>query len=209
MVSNGHTQPPALTRKKYYVYTLAYPEEMGGAVFYIGKGTGKRILIHEQYAAHSDSDIKTYYRNAGKCRVIREIWTNGGQVKREIVFETDDEFEAYAYEWTLINVVYQGKGLTNINNSGQTKSVYRPPRLPPTEPVVPVNVGYNSPVIVDGERYYTANEAMGYLGISRGTFFRNVKHRLPTYHYGALRREYFRQSDLDRYKGIRPAEEDK
>jgi excisionase family DNA binding protein len=62
---------------------------------------------------------------------------------------------------------------------------------------------------VDGENYYTAKEAAEYLGISRDTFYRNVKDRLPTYNYGALRRQYFRQSDLDRFKGIRPADGDK
>ena len=65
------------------------------------------------------------------------------------------------------------------------------------------------PITVDGETYYTAKEAAQYLGIARDTFYRNVRNRLPTYHYGAFRREYFRQSDLDRYRGIRPAEEDK
>src|SRR5216684_6424733 len=98
-MANKRIEPTELTQKKYYVYTLAYPQETGGAIFYIGKGTGKRMLIHEIYAAHSDDDIRTYYRNAEKCRVIREIWAKGGQVKREIVFETDVEFEAYAYEW--------------------------------------------------------------------------------------------------------------
>ena len=44
----------AISKKKYYVYTLAYPEEMGGAIFYVGKGTGKRMLVHEIYAARSD-----------------------------------------------------------------------------------------------------------------------------------------------------------
>jgi len=64
------------------------------------------------------------------------------------------------------------------------------------------------PIQVDGENYYTAKEAAEYLRISRDTFYRNVKDRLQTYNYGALRREYFRQTDLDRYRGIRPAEED-
>ena len=70
--------------------------------------------------------------------------------------------------------------------------------------------GYLSilPITVDGENYYTEKVAAEYLGIARDTFYRNVRNRLPTYHYGAFRREYFRQTDLDRYKGIRPAEED-
>jgi hypothetical protein len=33
----------------YYVYTLSYPEEMGGAVFYVGKGSGNRLFLHERY----------------------------------------------------------------------------------------------------------------------------------------------------------------
>jgi hypothetical protein len=28
---------PITSQKKYYVYELAYPESMGGAVFYVGK----------------------------------------------------------------------------------------------------------------------------------------------------------------------------
>ncbi len=60
------------------------------------------------------------------------------------------------------------------------------------------------PLVVEGENYYTAKEAAAY----RDTCYRNIRNRLPTYHYGAYRREYFRQSDLDRYKGIRPAEKD-
>lgn len=64
------------------------------------------------------------------------------------------------------------------------------------------------PIVVDGEQYYTAKEAAEYLGIARDTFYRNVKDRLQTYRYGALRREYFRQSDLDKFRGIRPSAED-
>jgi excisionase family DNA binding protein len=63
------------------------------------------------------------------------------------------------------------------------------------------------PRIVDGETYYTASEAARYLGIARDTFNRNVKDKLPVYSLGALRRDFFRQSDLDKYKGARPAED--
>ncbi len=191
------------------MYTLAYPEDMGGAIFYVGKGSGKRMLVHEIYAARSDDNIREYYRNAEKCRVIREIWANGGQVNREIVFETDDESEAFAYEWALIHMVHRERGLTNVNHTGQTKSVYRPPKLPTTgEPVIPVNMGYGSPITAEGERLYTAKEAIGYLDIPQDAFYRYVKNRIPAYHYGALRRKYFRQSDLDRYRGMWPVGED-
>jgi excisionase family DNA binding protein len=58
--------------------------------------------------------------------------------------------------------------------------------------------------MVNGEVYYTASEAARYLGIARDTFNRNVKGNIRTYRIGALKREYYRQSDLDRYKGVTP-----
>lgn len=63
------------------------------------------------------------------------------------------------------------------------------------------------PVEMNGERYYTAAEAMKFLGISRDTFYRRVKKNLQVYHYGVLKREYFREADLEKYKGFRPAED--
>jgi hypothetical protein len=61
---------------------------------------------------------------------------------------------------------------------------------------------------VNGETYYTASEAARYLGIARETFNRNVKDKIQVYHLGALKREYYRQFDLNRFKGPRPVEED-
>jgi excisionase family DNA binding protein len=62
---------------------------------------------------------------------------------------------------------------------------------------------------IDGETYYTAAEAARYLGVSRDAFTRNVKPHLRPYKHGALRREYFRRTDLDGYRGIHPVEADK
>ena len=59
----------------------------------------------------------------------------------------------------------------------------------------------------NGETYYTASEAARYLSIARDTFSRNVKDKIPVYNLGALKREYYRQSDLDKFKGPRPADE--
>ena len=65
------------------------------------------------------------------------------------------------------------------------------------------------PLQIDGETYYTAAEAARYLGVSRDAFTRNVKPHLQSYKHGALRREYFRRSDLEGYRGIHAVEEDK
>jgi hypothetical protein len=59
----------------------------------------------------------------------------------------------------------------------------------------------------DGETYYTASEAARYLDIARDTFNRNVKDKISIYYLGALKREYYRQSDLDKFKGPRPVDE--
>ena len=250
--------------KKYYVYTLAYPD---GTVFYIGKGTGDRIHEHERYAALSDEMMKYYYRNREKCQVIREIWAQGGEVQKSILYETDVELDAYIYEWALINMIYHDTRLTNSNVSGRhklstPKSDYSRPDPPAKVPHNPL--GYSGILesngrtyytvsmaarylgisqnsfyrnvrskiqiykhgalkrdyfllsdldkytrVADGETYHTASEAARYLNIARDTFNRNVKDKIPVYHLGALRREYYRQSDLDRYRGARPAEEDK
>jgi hypothetical protein len=73
---------------KYYVYTLAYPGSMDGAVFYVGKGSGNRIDLHEVAAAG-----KLYDANQHKC---------------------DVEQDAYLYEWVLIYLVYGVESLTNM-----------------------------------------------------------------------------------------------
>lgn len=65
------------------------------------------------------------------------------------------------------------------------------------------------PLEVEGEVYYTASEAAQYLNISRDTFYENVKAKLQPYKPGALKRIYYRQSDLDKFRGLRPAEQQK
>ena len=58
---------------------------------------------------------------------------------------------------------------------------------------------------VDGEIYYSASEAIEYLGVSRDTFYRRLKtHRIPQYRHGILQRVHYRQSDLDALKVWRP-----
>lgn len=84
---------------KFYVYTLAYPEQMGGAVFYVGKGQGDRMYVHEK-------DALVIKRGATMGKALRAVLCsilNSGQ--RPIttkIFETDDEQEAYDEEHRLI-----------------------------------------------------------------------------------------------------------
>jgi LEM3-like protein len=91
---------------RFYVYILCRPN---GKPFYVGKGSGKRIFKHD-VEARSGCDCH-------KCRVIRKIWRQGGEIVRYTVFTTDDEDAAYAYESELI--VLHGRGnLTNGTDGG-------------------------------------------------------------------------------------------
>ncbi len=102
-----------VSQKKYYTYTLAYPEEMEGHVFYVGKGTGDRMLEHEIEAKKGSP--------GRKCDTIREIWAKGYEVQKSIVYETDIEQDALIYEWAGINMIWTSPHLTNF-----TANVYGP-----------------------------------------------------------------------------------
>lgn len=63
------------------------------------------------------------------------------------------------------------------------------------------------PIVVDGKTYLTAAEAARRLGIARGTFNRNVASRLRQYEFGAFRRVYYSQSEVDSFKMPREIED--
>src|SRR5260370_14787057 len=108
----------ATSKKIYYVYTLARPD---GTVFYVGKGslrkTGKgyidRIDEHEKQAMLPLAKIKGWGRNFEKCKIIQEIWEQGGEVVKQKVFETTVERDAYLYERYLVMEDYGIENLTN------------------------------------------------------------------------------------------------
>ena len=162
-----------MKRQVYYVYTYAWPN---GEVFYVGKGTGNRIDLHEHEA-------RLGYRTR-KCDVIREIWRSGGQVIKSKVYETTIERDAFLYEWTLINLVYGRENLTNQSSGRQQTS-------PAVKPLVEEQ----------DEVYLTFEETLKYLGVTRDTLDRYAKAgRLTKYRRGLARRVYFKQSELDRLK---------
>jgi hypothetical protein len=96
----------------YYIYTLSEPDmdEFGSSqVFYVGKGCGKRVGDHEQEARKG--------KRSAKCDRIRAIWAAGKQVQKRIIFDTEDEAEAYRYEVQLIASIGRDN-LTNGNDGG-------------------------------------------------------------------------------------------
>lgn len=90
------------------VYELCYP---WGEPFYVGKGTPTRPYDHEKNARKGH---KSYL-----CSVIRELWRDGLYFDVAIVFETDDEKEAFAEEIRLIAQHRKnGLRLANVANGG-------------------------------------------------------------------------------------------
>lgn len=106
---------PEKIEKKYYVYELAYPESMGGKVFYVGKGKGDRIHMHEHYVL--TGDVK-HSGNTHKDTVIRRIIDSGQEITKRKVAFFDAEMDALIYEWFLINICYGIKNLTNMTSGG-------------------------------------------------------------------------------------------
>lgn len=100
---------------KFYVYTLSYPPQMGGAVFYIGKGSGNRMHEHEKHAR------KELAYNPGSYETIRSIIERGEHVVATKVFETDNECEAYQEEARAM-LRYGMENLTNRRSGGTGKS---------------------------------------------------------------------------------------
>lgn len=98
---------------RFYVYVLARPNSKP---FYVGKGTGQRVYNHDIEARGG--------HECYKCRVIRKIWRNGGQVQRYIVFTTDNEQEAFDYERELI-ALYGRETLTNLTDGGEGMSGHK------------------------------------------------------------------------------------
>lgn len=96
--------------KLYYTYTLAYPESMGGFVFYVGKGRHGRIDHHENEARRG---VTSY-----KCRIIRKIWEQGEQVvKQKTGFSANPE-EISILEIALIFLMRPYGHLTNLTDGG-------------------------------------------------------------------------------------------
>lgn len=106
--------------RRFYVYILARPN---GKPFYVGKGSGDRVFMH-------DTEARTGHR-CYKCNIIRKIWKSGGEVQRYMMLETDDEQEALAYEVELI-ALYGRKTLANLTDGGEGVAGYAYKRTPET-----------------------------------------------------------------------------
>lgn len=91
----------------FYVYALVDPRD--DSVFYIGKGTGRRMYQHEKDAKRGQA------RNTAKYSRITEILAAGLRVACRVLAYFQSEADAFAAERSFIA---QHAGLTNANAGG-------------------------------------------------------------------------------------------
>lgn len=118
--------------KSFYEYVLKYPKgfevdgvDVGGIVFYVGKGTVatspwqayERIDQHEA-EARNGCECK-------KCGVILSIWERGMQVDKAKILESNSEAEVLASEEKDIKETYSSSYLTNFTFNRPEKT-YKP-----------------------------------------------------------------------------------
>lgn len=89
---------------KFYVYTLSH----NGIVFYVGKGSKRRMYIHEQKFRKG---IKSN-NNTSLFEKIKSIIESGNSIEYKKIFETDIETDAYKVEVETI----ENLGIDNICN---------------------------------------------------------------------------------------------
>ena len=91
--------------EKYYIYSLIDSSNIKS--FYIGKGCGDRMFIHERNARNGNNDSNKHRYNK-----ILKLISNQVEIKYEVLFRTDNEELAYETELTIIDEI----GLENLTN---------------------------------------------------------------------------------------------
>lgn len=107
-------------QSRWYVYELIDPRTR--EVFYVGKGTGKRVEAHEAEAASKPQVCSK------KLNRIRGIWRAGQIVERRLNAFFWDEQAAYDHETEVI-LSHGLETLTNVLPGGQKAWVQRQEEL--------------------------------------------------------------------------------
>lgn len=89
----------------YYTYLLKYPD---GTPFYVGKGTGDRMYVHEKKVKKG----KIPHKNKHLFNTIKKILDSNQNITYEIIIETQNEKEAYQKEYEIILEI----GIDNLCN---------------------------------------------------------------------------------------------
>lgn len=97
------------------MYELVDPRD--NKVFYVGKGTGKRMYVHEKKV------LSGKHENYKLLRFISELLKNNLKIIYNIVFESEDENKCLDKEIELVNK-YKIENLCNLTFGGGGLHVY-------------------------------------------------------------------------------------
>lgn len=99
--------------RRFYVYLLCRPD---GTPFYVGVGTGRRLLDHAIFARRPSLD-------SHKLRVIRALWCRGEDIRYEIAAWFEDRGRAEMREAEIIAQIgrrdLRTGPLTNVTAGGE------------------------------------------------------------------------------------------
>ena len=100
----------------YYCYILI--NSITNKPFYVGKGTGRRMYMHQWM-----SENKNHY-NKHLENTINMILKNGGKIIYNVILESNLESECLSKEIEMINVI-GNKNLCNLTDGGDGISGYK------------------------------------------------------------------------------------
>lgn len=104
-MSDSTTLPP----NRFFVYVLKRPD---GRPFYVGKGTARRPKRHEVEARRGCE--------CRRCRTIRKVWREGGQVEVESIAHDISEEDAFLIEIATIERIGRAALCNHTDGGGGT-----------------------------------------------------------------------------------------
>ncbi len=105
----------SIIQLRYYVYILVDPRN--NEVFYVGKGSGNRVFMHESEDRYGE-----------KNSIITNIQESGAEVKKYIVYSGMNEAEAFAVEAGIINLINTASSFhfTKLTNEQTPHNTFLP-----------------------------------------------------------------------------------
>lgn len=104
---------------EWYVYVMEWPDELGGGVFYVGKGKGDRAWVHLRESRRPPAvEGGRSKRKTAKCvyLLLNAMRSKGVSPTIRKVYETESEDAALAHERDLIAAATPG---TLVNTQAQ------------------------------------------------------------------------------------------
>lgn len=167
--------------KTWYVYLLCYPDT--GFPFYVGKGTGERINMHEHSAKYRREP------NEQKKHIINGILADGKEVLKKKIAEFTNEQDAYLYEWAMVNLYHET--VVNMRPGGKKPQPAR------------TKISNKAQELIPTKEYYTIEEVAKALGKNRATVYNRMNLiNLKGHKFKGDRKTYLSHEEMEMIKSV-------